>query len=88
MVKDAEHFMTHDGRYTVDFSCMTDGTGNNKTSSFRQTPSKSVAVRNVAYELASGLQTKPSVTKLNSNRLLIKQSDNGIQLKQRKWIGK
>lgn len=88
MIKDAEHFMTHDGRYTVDFSCMTDGTGNNKTSSFRQTPSKGVSVRNVAYELASGLQAKPSVTKLNSNRLLIKQSDNGIQLKQRKWVGK
>lgn len=88
MVKDAEHFMTHDGRYTVDFSCMTDGNGGNKTSSFRKTPNKNFAVRNVAYELASGFQTKPSVTKLNANRLLIKQSDNGIQLKQRRWVGK
>ena len=88
MVKHAEHFITHDGRYTVDFSCMTDGDGDNKTSLFRRTPTESPSARNISYELASGLQKTPSVTKLNSNRIIIKQSDNNIALKQRRWVGK
>lgn len=88
IVKSAEHFMTHDGRYVTDFSCMTDGSGSNKESSFRKTPQQGPAVRNISYELASGLQPRPAKTQLNSRVALIRQSDNGLQLKQRRWVGR
>lgn len=88
IVRSAEHFMTHDGRYTTDFTCMTDGSGGNKESSFRVTPSKGPAVRNVAYELASGLQPRPAQTRLNSRTALIRQTDSGLELKQRRWVGR
>ena len=35
VVKKAEHFIHTDGRYQVDFECVTDGTGSNKPNSFR-----------------------------------------------------
>ena len=89
VVQTAEHFLTHNGRYTTEFTCMTDGSGGNKESAFRTTPTYGrPAVRNIAYELASGLQPRPAATKLNSRSALIRQSDNGLELKQRRWVGK
>lgn len=88
IVKTADHYMTHDGRYLVDFTCMTDGSGNNNKSSFRTTPRADVSTRNVAYELASGLQKSPSVTLLSSKKTLIQQTDSGLEFKQRRWVGR
>ena len=87
IVQSADHFMAHDGRYTVDISCMTDGSGGNTVGGFRSSVNE-YAVRNVAYELASGLETKPSFTKLNATRPLITQSNSGLDLKQRRWVGR
>lgn len=88
IIKTAEHYMTHDGRYLVDFTCMTDGSGSNKESSFRKTPREEMSVRNVSYELAAGLQTTPSVTQLNAKKMLISEADNGLEFKQRRWVGR
>lgn len=88
VIRNAEHFMTHDGRYTTDFTCVTDGSGGNKESSFRVTPTTGSSVRNVAYELASGLQPRPAQTRLNSKSALIRQVDNGLEIKQRRWVGR
>ena len=88
IVKSAEHTLTHDGRYITDFTCMTDGSGGNKESSFRKTPNSGPAVRNIAYELASGLQPRPAATALNSKIALISQENSGMELRQRRWVGK
>lgn len=88
VVKSADHRMSYSGRYVVDFTCMTDGSGGNKETSFRQTPKNSIAKRNIAFEMSSGFQTKPSTTKLDSRRPLIAQNNSGLELKQRRWVGR
>lgn len=88
VIKTAEHKMSYSGRYVVEFTCMTDGSGSNKDNSFRKTPISSTPTRNIAYEMASGTPTKPSITKLDSRRPLISTSNSGLELKQRRWVGR
>jgi hypothetical protein len=40
VVQKAMHFLTWDGRYMIDFTCMSDGTGANKPSAFRPSGSE------------------------------------------------
>lgn len=88
IVKKATHSLTFDGRYQVDFVCMTDGTGTNKSSPTRPSKAGSVPVRNVQEELTSGASSTPTSTKLNSSVPLVKENAGGFNVTPSRWTGK
>jgi phage protein D len=87
VVKRAEHFCTFDGRYTTEFTCMTDGTGANKPDNFRPTRAGKVGTRNLLSEMSTGMTTKPTVAKISKKVPLVNQSNAGIKLSSSAWIG-
>lgn len=88
MISRAEHYVTHDGRYYTEFHCMTDGSGPNKAGLFRPTTTNGVAVRNVEFEMSTGVSIQPSYTKLAATTLTIKEKDHGYKVNPRRWVGK
>jgi hypothetical protein len=85
IIKKAEHFMHSDGRYQVEFTCLTDGIGGNKPSSFRPSNAGSVPTRDLNNAQAKG---KPTSVKLSSKSPLVSQGSAGYKVTPRKWTGK
>ena len=88
IVTKAVHFVTYDGRYTVEFTCTTDGVDGNKPGAFRPSKAGVIPTRNIAYEITTGTTSKPSSTKLTSTTSMIKQTEAGFKLAPRRWKGK
>lgn len=88
VVNRAEHFLTYDGRYTVEFKCMTDGMGKNKGGKFRVKNASVVPTRDVAYEMATGGAQAPSTPTLRSREPLVVQTRGGFTTTQTRWVGK
>jgi phage protein D len=88
VVMKATHFITYDGRYTVEFNCVTDGTGDNKSGAFRPTKAGVVGTRNISFESTTSTVSKPSSTKLSSKAAMIKQTQTGFKVTPRRWTGK
>ena len=87
VVKRAEHFCTFDGRYTTEFTCMTDGTGQNKQNNFRPTSAGKIGTRNILSEITTGMTTKPTPAKISKKVPLVKQTDAAVSLSSSAWIG-
>ena len=87
VVTKVEHFITYDGRYTIDFHCMADGTGKSKSGKFRKSQSGMVATRNVQYEMSVGGSTSPAVTKLKTRQPVVNQSKTGFSTTSSRWVG-
>lgn len=88
IVKKARHQCYFDGRYEVEFTCMTDGTGKNKSSVFRPETASVIPIRNIAEELSTGSTSKPTVTTLRSSQLLVNKSNMGFKVTPSRWVGK
>jgi hypothetical protein len=88
IVQKARHQCYWDGRYEVEFTCMTDGTGKNKASAFRPETASVVPVRNIAEELSTGNTSKPTVTTLYAPEILVNSSNTGFKMTQSRWVGK
>ncbi len=88
VIKRSMHFLTFDGRYQVDFTCMTDGVGANKPSSTRPTQAGLVPVRNVNQELTTGAPSRPTYTKLNAPAPLITANAGGFKVTPTRWVGR
>lgn len=91
IITEAVHNIFFDGRYIVDFSCVTDGTGALKTSSFRTENGLMVGKRNVEFELATAKTTKTvkkTKPKLKSVSPSVKQTEGGFSKNKTVWIGK
>lgn len=88
VVKKATHFLTYDGRYEVEFSCMKDGRGANKSSATRPSTAGKVPVRNLTLELSNGNSSSPTYTSLNGQDPLYNQNNAGFAMTSRKWVGK
>lgn len=88
VVKSVEHNLYHDGKYVVDFTCMTDGLGKNKQGAFRRTEGSVVPIRNVAYEMATGGNQEPSTPTISSITPLIKETDGGFNQYSNRWVGR
>jgi phage protein D len=88
VITKAEHFMTFDGRYTVTFSCVSDGIGGNKPSAFRPTKATVVPTRNIEHELATAPQSRPTIVKLTGQTPLLKQTGAGFKVTPRRWVGR
>ena len=87
VITKAIHSMFFDGRYTVDFSCVTDGTKGLNTSAVRKEPTSIAGKRNIEYELSLGPSSKPTKSKLSSPKPVIKQTENGFAVNPSKWVG-
>jgi len=87
IVKDATHFVTYDGRYSVDFTCMTDGTKGNVPTASRPSSAGVVPTRNVKAELTTGFSLKPTTAKVSVTKPIINQTQAGYKMSNRKWVG-
>jgi phage protein D len=87
VITKATHFITFDGRYTVDFCCVTDGTGGVKPSAFRPEKTSNIGVRNEEFELATGTTSKPTSSKLSTPKPAIKKTESGFAVNPSKWVG-
>lgn len=88
VVKRAEHYMTYDGRYTIDFKCMADGAGKNKSGTFRRSTASTIPVRDVAYEMATGGKQAPSTPTLSSRQPMVSQTRGGFNVTPNRWVGR
>ena len=88
VVRRAMHFLTFDGRYQVDFTCMADGTGKNKSSATRPSQAGLVPVRNVQQELITGGPSTPTSSRLNTPAPMITASSGGFKVTPSRWVGK
>lgn len=87
IITSAYHSIHIDGRYQVEFTCATDGTGSNKQSNTRPSNAGSSPVRNVAIDI-SGTRKKPTVTRLSAPSTLVNQGNAGYKVTPRKWVGR
>ncbi|NBP03901.1 MAG: hypothetical protein EBU90_28150, partial [Proteobacteria bacterium] len=87
IVKKVEHFFHIDGRYQVEFTCATDGTGKGKPSVSRPSSAGTIPTRNVVTEMATTNKRKPTSTKLKGGSPMITQKSGGYKVTPRKWTG-
>lgn len=87
VVESANHFLHIDGRYQVEFTCLTDGTGANKPSATRPSNAGNSPTRNVTQELSGQAVSAPTITKLSAPATMISQNKNGFKVTPRRWVG-
>lgn len=85
VINSVTHFVSWDGRYLVDFTCMSDGTGENKAGVNRPSYAGTVPVIPIN---TSARPTKPTSVRLSGQVALINQSKSGFKLAPRRWEGK
>jgi hypothetical protein len=88
VVKKTRHQCYYDGRYEVEFTCMTDGTGRNKSSAFRPETASVIPVRNINQDMSTGQSSTPTRTKLSTPQLLVNKSNVGFKVTPSRWVGK
>jgi hypothetical protein len=84
VIQKATHFVAWDGRYTVDFTCISDGTGGNKSTSSRPSGSETFPIVKIN---TTGKPKKPTSTKLTAKTAMLSQSNAGFKLTPRRWTG-
>lgn len=87
VVNSATHFIHVDGRYQVEFTCSTDGTGANKPSATRPSNAGNSPSRDITQELAGAAISAPTITKLSAPATMISQKNNGFKVTPRRWVG-
>lgn len=85
VIKKVEHNVLFDGRYTVEFTCLSDGLYSNLSAPFRSDTASVTPSRNEALELATGLTTTTSATQTVSTRPIIKPVNNILELTPSRW---
>lgn len=88
IVTKVEHFLTWAGKYDLQFSCMTDGTGKNNKTASRPENANTFSSRNIEFELKSKASSKPTTTTLSSKAAMIKQTSGGFKVTPRRWTGR
>ena len=86
VVDKAVHFLTTDGRYTLEFWAKTDGTGRNKASATRPSQAGNVPTRNLNYETTTGTTVRATSVKLNAKSPMISQASGGWKVTPRRWV--
>ena len=85
IVTSAKHEMTMDGKYSVEFSCATDGVGTNQPSATRPSVAGPVPAVNLSYPTA-GSNPATSYT-LSATTSIVDQKNTGYSLVPRRWVG-
>jgi phage protein D len=83
IVKSAVHTIHYDGRYTVDFTCLSDGLGSNKPSATRPIAAGKAPIVN----LTSDTPKKPTTFRIAAKEKLIVDTQGGLKTASRKWVG-
>ena len=84
IVKKASHHVYFDGRYDLEFICLTDGTGANVPSSSRPSTAGTAPTRDLTSTTAT---KRPTSTKLTGAVALIKRTELGFKVTPRRWEG-
>lgn len=87
VIEAATHTVTWDGKYQVEFNCLSDSTGRNNTSATRPLAAVAIGVRDVMQEL-NGRIEKMSTPLLQSKLAMIRPVDSGYKVTPRRWVGK
>ena len=87
IIKRVEHVIHGDGRYQMEFDCLSDGSGSTKSTSFRPSSAGSVPLRNIEGELSTTYTKKPTSTKLSAPQPLVNQTSAGYKVTPRNWRG-
>jgi hypothetical protein len=82
------HFLSVDGRYQMEFECMTDGTGKSKSSPTRPAIAGVIPIRNVMDELKNGVQIKPTRSTLIKPTIMSNETNTGFTVTKTRWVGK
>ena len=85
IITKANHFMTFDGRYTVDFQCVSDGCGGYSNPLLK--PLNGVGIRNEVFELSTSTTSRPTSSKLSTPQPAIKKTESGFVNNPSKWVG-
>lgn len=88
VITGVEHFVTWNGKYEMEFTCMTDGVGKNNKSASRPEYARNEPVRDVAFEMKNKTSSKPTTTKLSSKAAMINQTSGGYKVTPRAWVGR
>lgn len=88
IVQKAEHVIHGDGRYAVEFSCLSDGIGNNKSSAFRPSSAGTVPTRNLVNELSTPNTSSPTSTTLSAATAMVTEQSSGYKVTPRRWKGR
>ena len=86
VVKKVTHTAFMDGRYVCEFSCMTDGLGENKPDANRpMSAPSSLGTRNIPIENITGIKAKSSPARISSPTQMINQTTASYKSFPRKW---
>ena len=85
IVSNAIHTLNADGKYKVEFNCVTDGTGSNKTSAMRPSAAGGVPTVNLTEAITTGTTT-PTTYKLSNSAPMTNQSATGYNVVPRRWV--
>ena len=85
IVSSAVHTVNADGKYKVEFECVTDGNGSNKTSAFRPSSAGNVPTVNLTEAITTGANT-PTTYKLSNSAPMVNQVSTGYNVVPRRWV--
>ena len=87
IVESAVHTMSINGRYSTEFTCLTDGTSQNIASSTRPAASGGIPTVNIQSALSTSGTTTPTSSTLVSTTSVVNQSTTGFTVTPSRWIG-
>lgn len=85
IVSSAIHTLNADGKYKVEFNCVTDGSGSNKTSALRPSSAGTVPTVNLTQAITTGANV-PTTYKLSNPAPMINQVSTGYNVVPRRWV--
>lgn len=85
IVSSAIHTLNADGKYNVEFNCVTDGSGSNKTSALRPSSAGTVPTVNLTQAITTGANV-PTTYKLSNPAPMINQVSTGYNVVPRRWV--
>jgi hypothetical protein len=85
IVANVVHTLNADGKYNVEFNCVTDGIGANKTSALRPSSAGTVPTVNLTKAITTGANT-PTTYKLSNPAPMVNQVSTGYNVVPRRWV--
>ena len=85
IVSNAIHTLNADGKYKVEFECVTDGSGSNKNSALRPSSAGTVPTVDLTEAITTGTNT-PTTYKLSNSAPMINQVSTGYNVVPRRWV--
>lgn len=86
IVTKATHTIMYDGRYSTEFTCVTDGLGKNNQTNSRPANAQVIPTLNVGTASSTGISTVATTAKLSSQTQMINQTSTGFNVLPRRWV--